>query len=77
MPFCDVMELLDYWADYPPVHWMIRSYLGIEKRKVLDPMEAAEAMKVLNRSSRGRSLKLSRAPDHVKKMAEAAKKKAI
>jgi len=28
-PWPEVQDLLDYWVDYPPLHLMVRAYLGI------------------------------------------------
>ncbi len=73
MPFCDVMEVFEYWEDYPPVHKMIRDYLGYEKKPEMDMQTA---MTVLNPTSRGKTAKVSRAPDRIKRMAESVRKAA-
>lgn len=30
MPFCDVLELLAYWQEYPPVHEILKCVYRIE-----------------------------------------------
>ena len=57
MPFCDAMELYEYWNDYPPLHVMVRNYLGYESRpKMSDPMEIAATVKAVTGSARARKL---------------------
>lgn len=29
----DVTDLSDYWADHPPVQWMVQAYLGIKPKE--------------------------------------------
>jgi hypothetical protein len=61
MCFGQAVELFQYWAKYPPVHLMIRSYLGIgAEREEVNMIEKAQAVKVL--SGRSRAPKLSTAP---------------
>ena len=62
MPFCDAVALFEYWADYPPLHLMVRGHLGIEKRRPdVNMIETAQAMQVLG--GRGRAPKLSSASE--------------
>jgi hypothetical protein len=28
MPFADIVQLFEYWAEYPPLHLMVRTYMG-------------------------------------------------
>ena len=71
MPFCDVMELFDYWRDYPPLHWLVRGAVGYEPPKPIadDPMMA---MRVLNPRAHG-ARKIANAPEHVRRMAESVR----
>jgi hypothetical protein len=32
-PWPDVLDLLDYWADNPPVHQLLKGFMGIKGRK--------------------------------------------
>ena len=56
LPFIEITELLDYWADNPPVHIMVRAYLGIKPRVKKGTLnkyeEAALAKGTLYRSLR-------------------------
>ena len=38
-PWPDVLDLLDYWAENPPVHLMVKAYLGIESKDSEDYVE--------------------------------------
>ena len=43
-PWPDVMDLLDYWTANPPLHLMVKGYLGIkepedDEHKVMDADE--------------------------------------
>jgi hypothetical protein len=29
MTLDDVLDLHDYWAEHPPVQWMVQAYLGV------------------------------------------------
>jgi hypothetical protein len=71
MPFCDVMELFEYWREYPPMHWLLRSYVGYEP-PARDMEDQSQAMAALNRTA-GRAKKTSRAPEHVRKIIEMMK----
>jgi hypothetical protein len=55
-----IVEIFDYWRDYPPLHIMVRSYLGIESQGPPDPLAIAEMMRAMTGSSRAQ--KLSTAP---------------
>ena len=41
-PWSEVADLLDYWEECPPLHLMVKSYLGIEppeEHKEMSPQE--------------------------------------
>ena len=45
-PWPTVLDLLDYWYDNPPVHLLVKAYMGIEREeeeehRVMDPDELA------------------------------------
>jgi hypothetical protein len=40
VPFPKVLELVEYWRDNPPVHQMVRAYLGIGKQDSAPPAES-------------------------------------
>jgi len=42
MPFCDVLGLLAYWQEYPPVHEILRCVYRIERN--VDGRETASTM---------------------------------
>lgn len=57
-----IAELFEYWSDYPPVHIMMRAYLGIEtRREEVSELAMAEAMTILTGSAHAQ--KLSSAPE--------------
>jgi len=64
MPNSAAMELFEYWGEYPPVHILVRGYIGFEGTKpqkiVTNPIEIAAAMNML--SGGARAQKLSTAP---------------
>ena len=33
MTLPEAMELMEYWADYPPSHILLRAYMGIGKNE--------------------------------------------
>lgn len=60
-PFRKIVKLFKYWQSYPPLHVMVRNYLGIEDAKAEPNMiETAQAIKILGG---GRAQKLSSAPE--------------
>ena len=65
------MELFDYWHEYPPTHWLIRSYVGyqVPRKQEDDPREALRAL-----PTSGRAKKISQAPERIRKMAESLKR---
>jgi hypothetical protein len=74
MPFGDIVDLFEYWADYPPLHLMVRNYLGYESRASMsNPAAMMEAMKLLGS---GRAQKLSEAPEIDRQRFEALKEQA-
>ena len=53
-PWPDTQDLLDYWFDNPPLHLMVKAYLGIEREeeeehRVMDPAELAAWVQSLQR----------------------------
>ena len=32
-PWPDLMDLVDYWADHPPVHQLVAGFMGVKSRK--------------------------------------------
>jgi hypothetical protein len=71
MPFGDIVELFEYWADYPPLHLMVRSYLGYESQPKFNAIDAARDMRVI--SGGRRAQKLSQASDIDRQRFEALK----
>jgi hypothetical protein len=71
MPFCDVMELFDYWRDYPPMHWLMRAYVGYKPPVNLEG-DLGDAQRMLNPGITG-AKKLANAPERIRKMAESVK----
>ena len=58
------MKLFEYWADYPPVHMMVRDYIGYEgtvKETAQNPVEVAAAMRAITGGA-GRAAKVATAP---------------
>lgn len=41
-PWPDVADLLDYWAVNPPLHLMVKTYLGIQDPHDDPPIESPE-----------------------------------
>ncbi len=41
-PWPDVLDLLEYWRTSPPVHVLVRAYLGYEVPEEVQPMTDAE-----------------------------------
>ena len=31
-PWPDVMDLIDYWADHPPVHQLLAGFMGVKPK---------------------------------------------
>lgn len=47
-PWPAVMDLIDYWADNPPVHRLVAAYLGVKpKRKRKKPQEQPTDLQAL------------------------------
>lgn len=44
MTLPQVLELFEYWREYPPVHEMVKSYLGIKKPLTMKEEIAQGAM---------------------------------
>jgi hypothetical protein len=64
MPFIDAVELFEYWAEYPPVHLLVRAYLGFEGSSVaVGPEESKLALKLLAGGRRAQSLDTASSQD--------------
>ena len=46
-PWPDVLDLLDYWSECPPLHLMVKAYLGIKAPKEEKTMTTDEFMQGL------------------------------
>ena len=77
MPFVDAVGLFNYWSEYPPLHILVRNFLGYEppKKVEADPVEVAHMMQALSGRS-GRAKSLDMAPEYIQKMAYEMKEKA-
>jgi hypothetical protein len=73
MPFSDAIGLLDYWSDYPPLHLLVRNFLGYKPKPKHDAMEVGQAMRAIT-GGRGRAKSLDRAPLWIQQMAANSKK---
>jgi hypothetical protein len=71
MPMKDAMELFEYWAEFPPVHVLVRGYVGYQP-PVKERFDPEQTLRMLS-SSRGRNKKAASAPSAVRKMIEAVK----
>ena len=62
MPFSDAIAQFAYWRKDPPLHLMVKAYLGIkeEEPEEMNPVEVAQAVRMLTGSSR--APKLDQAP---------------
>lgn len=56
------MELHDYWADSPPVHVMVRAYLGIKPRVKKGTLNKYEEAAL----AQGNVIPFAQVPDYVK-----------
>jgi len=65
MPFCDAVELFEYWADYPPAHILLRAYVGYEGN-IVSPMEQAAAMHALTGGARAAKLETASPVDRAR-----------
>lgn len=72
MPFFDVMELFEYWTSYPPMHVLMRGYVGYQPPR--KDLEQREALSTLRSLSPGRARKLATAPKYIRDVAEQMKK---
>lgn len=78
MPFSDAMELFNYWMGNPTLTMMIRAYLGYEtKREEANPIEQAQAMKVISGGRRAQKVSTAPVEDQVRfaQLRERAKEK--
>jgi hypothetical protein len=75
MSFSDAIGLFDYWSDYPPVHLLVRNFLGYKPRAEAkhDAMEIGQAMRAIT-GRKGRAKSLDRAPAWIQQMAANSKK---
>ena len=62
------MELHDYWADYPPLHVMVRNYLGYEQQATGTADVAPEVNAIVLKSLERRAGKLKGATEQEKKI---------
>ena len=72
-PFCDIVELFDYWMVKPPLHLMVANFLGYKPREKHDAMEIGQAMRAIT-GGKGRAKSLDRAPAWIQQMAANSKK---
>ena len=65
MPFCDAIEQFAYWKNNPPLHLMVKAFMGIEsgsetvsvsRREEVNPMEQQQAVQMLSGGRRARKL---------------------
>jgi hypothetical protein len=82
MPNSAAMDLFEYWGEFPPVHILVRGYIGYEgtgpKKTTNNPIEIAAAMSMLSGGARAQKLSTAPAVDRerfesLKKQAEAMK----
>lgn len=64
LDFRECIDLFEYWADYPPLHLMVRAYLGYES-KTAKPSDFEQMQAVHVLAGPGRAEKVSRAPIEV------------
>jgi hypothetical protein len=69
---CDAMELFDYWHEFPPMHVLMRGYVGYKPERVPDKNDAVQSLRAMAPGS-GPKKKLSQAPEYIRKMAETLK----
>ena len=80
MPFCDAVALFNYWSQNPPLHLMIKAFLGIESEEAEqpenNPAAMAEAVMLLGPPRAGgvRVEKLADAPEIDRKRFEQLKR---
>lgn len=77
MDFPFVLELLEYWADFPPVHLLLRAFVGFEgSTKAMSRKEqfADDVVKALPSGNTG-ARHLDCAPPHIQQAIERVKKK--
>jgi len=44
MTLCEVAELVDYWAEHPPVHVALAAFLGIKGRRRVMPRLSVQSV---------------------------------
>lgn len=60
MAFADAVALFEYWAEFPPVHLMVRGYLGYEgKESKGSPQETAQALKLMAGGRRAKKMDMA------------------
>jgi hypothetical protein len=80
MPFCDAVAQFNYWSKNPPLHLMIKAFLGIEGEETEqaenNPAAMAEAVRLLGPPRAGgvRVEKLADAPEIDRKRFEQLKR---
>jgi hypothetical protein len=75
MEFPFVVELLEYWAQEPPTHILLKMQVGYEgpkAKRMMDPQTISKAMDLIAPRSAG-AQKVSRAPKHIREAVERAK----
>ena len=68
----DAMELFDYWREYPPVHVLMRGYVGYKPQSKEDQITPEQFQRMINPKARG-GRKLQDAPARDQKMFEKLK----
>ena len=74
MPFCDAVELFGYWSKNPPLHLMVRDYLGYKEPEP-NAMEVAQMLQSVGVRG-GKAPKLNQAPERDRQIFEEQKKRA-
>lgn len=58
MPFIDIVELFDYWVEYPPAHILLRGYTGYEpKEKETKGDPLVTALQIAGSNIKAKSMK--------------------
>ena len=74
MPFLDAVGLFNYWTEYPPLHILVRNFVGYEPpKRVEDPMEVAQTLHAVT-GGKGRGKSKDRAPLYIQRMIDESKK---
>jgi len=74
MPWPEVVEQLEYWAEYPPMHLLMRAYVGYKPPSPEDiERENAAGMAALGLRPGAKVPKLSKAPAYLQAAAKQLK----